>query len=91
LRRTECESHRAFSDPLTVHARDALQPPHAASQPDDDRFDLDDIAGPDRAAIADALDAAEEDQALTVFGFRENHDGADLGDGLGEDGRRQHR
>ena len=44
-----------------VDARDAFQQAHAAAQPQHDRFDLDDVAGMDRTAVAHALDAREED------------------------------
>ena len=62
---------------------------HPAAQPPHDRFDLDDVAGMDRAAVADALDAGEEGQPLPVLGLGQNHDGADLGDRFGQDRRRQ--
>ena len=69
---------------------DALQQSHAAAQPQHDGFDLDDVARVDGPAVADALDAREEDQALAVLGLRENQDRADLRDRLGQNRRRQH-
>ena len=40
---------------------------------------------------ANALDAGEEGEALSVFRFRQNQDGADLRDGFRENRRRQNR
>ena len=42
------------------------------------------------AAEADALDAGEERQAIAILRLRQDHDGADLRDGLGENRGRQH-
>ena len=47
--------------------------------------------GENRTAVAHALDAREEDEALPVLRLRENQDRADLRDRLGQDRRRQHR
>ena len=44
-----------------------------------------------RAAIADALDAHEEDQLLAILGLRQDQDRADLRDGFRQDRRRQDR
>src|SRR6266481_321713 len=63
----ERKGHRAVDHRLAVHARDAFEQSHAAAQANHVRFDDDDVAGIDGAAIADALDAGEEGQALSVF------------------------
>ena len=63
----------------------------AASQPLDARLNLDHVARPHRAVIADAFDTHEEGKPFTVFGLRQNQDGSDLRDRLGENCRRQRR
>jgi hypothetical protein len=45
----------------------------------------------DGAAVTDALDSHEERNALAVLGLAQNQDGADLRDGLRQDGGREHR
>jgi hypothetical protein len=64
---------------------------HPAAQALDDRFDLDDVAGVDGAAVTDAIDAHEEDQLLAVLGLRQDQDRAGLRDRLRENGRREYR
>ena len=78
------------TDDVTVDARDAVQDAHPAAQPPDDRLDDDHVAGVDRPPVPHALDAGEERRAAAVLGLREDHDGADLRDRLGQDRRRQH-
>ena len=75
--------------PLTRGA--AAEHAHAAAQALDAGFDDDDVAGMHRAAEADALHAAEEDQLILVLGLGEDQDGADLSHRLGQDGWRQRR
>src|SRR5258705_2729386 len=53
----ERKGHRAVDHRLAVHARDAFEQSHAAAQANDVGLDHDDVAGIDRAAIPDALDA----------------------------------
>ena len=87
----EREGHRAVRDDPSADPRAPGEHAHAAAQPLDQRFDLDHVAGVHRAAIAHLLDAHEEDQAVAILRLREDEDGADLRDGLGENRRRQRR
>ena len=89
--RTERERHRPFDRDLAVDARDAVEDAHPAAQAADDRFDLDDVTRVDGAAVAHALDPGEERQPLAVLRLGEDQNRADLGDGFGEDRRRQRR
>ena len=87
----QSERHRAIADDLAVDARGAAQNAHAAAQPLDDRLDLDDVARVDGAAVADALDAHEEDELLAVLRLRQDQDRADLRDRFREDCGREYR
>src|SRR4051812_8982055 len=60
--RAEGERHRAVAHNLAVHSRRAAQHAHAAAEPLDVGFDLDDVAWVDRLVEADPLDAHEENQ-----------------------------
>ena len=72
---------------LSVDARDAFEQTHAASQPEDDGLDFDRVAGIERGDGSGRVNAGEKRKALAVFGFRENQDGADLGDRLSQNRR----
>src|SRR5690349_12605528 len=90
LRGAERERHRPVDDALAVDARDTLEASHPAAQAQHGGFDLHDVTGVHRPAIADPFDPREERQPLTVLRLCEDHDRADLRDRLGEDRRRQH-
>src|SRR2546428_11619439 len=79
----ERERHGAVDYALAVDARHAFEQPHSGAQPHDVRFDDDDVAGIDGTAIAHALDAGEERNALAVLGFCEHEDRTYLRDGFG--------
>src|SRR5262245_60810288 len=91
LRWTQRECHRPVDDSFAVDACHAFQEAHATPQPHDDGFYFDHVAGMDGTPIAHALDAGEKRKPLPVLRLRENEDRADLGDGLSQDGRREHR
>ncbi|MEN3340075.1 MAG: hypothetical protein V7647_3751 [Acidobacteriota bacterium] len=88
--RAERKRHRALDDNVAVDAGYAAEEPHPAAQPPDVRFDDDDVAGVDGAAIPDPLDPCKVDELFPVLRLREDHDRADLRDGLRQDRRRQH-
>ena len=54
-------------------------------------LDRQDVARTCHASEADAFDAPEEDQLVSILGLRQDEDRPDLGNRLGDDGRRQRR
>ena len=82
----EGERHRAFDHHVAVHPPDSLQQPHSTSQPEDGRFNLHHLTGENRAAVPHPLDAREHDEALAIFRFGKNQDGAHLGHCFCQDG-----
>ena len=65
-RRSEREGHRPFHHDLSVHAADALEPTHTASQAQHRGFDFHDVAGADRMTVTDPFDAGETDSTAFI-------------------------
>src|SRR5436189_96633 len=80
-------SHQPLA--IDTHREQVLDDTSTRHQTHDVRFDDDDVAGIDGTAIAHALDAGEERNALAVLGFCEHEDRTDLRDGFGQNRRRQ--
>ena len=78
----ESERHRAVNDDPAVDAGHAAEHAHPASQASDDGLDDDLIAWVNGPAIPHALDSHEVDQFFPVLRLRQDHDCADLRDGL---------
>ena len=89
--KSERECHGALDNDEAIDAGDAVELPHAAPQAPNGGLDFYDIAGMNGPPVANAFDPHEVDQLLAVLGLREDHDGAHLRHGLGQDRRRQHR
>ena len=83
------ERHRPLHDDTPVYARKSAELSYAASQPLDASLNLHHITGSHWSVITDAFDAHEEREPFAVFGLRQNEDGSNLRDRLGENCRRQ--